>query len=358
MKILILAPYPKQQSPNQRFRFEQYLSAFDDAGIDYDYRPFWTNDVWKVFYQRGHLRTKTHGLLKGIGQRLALLPNLNKYDYVFIHREGLPVGPPVLELLIAAVWRKKIIYDFDDAIWIRNYSEANKGIARFLKFHRKVKVICRLSHRISTGNDFLANYAQRYNRDVVVIPTTIDTENHHNQLKHTSNAGKLIVGWTGTHSTLAQLREVEVQMRAVQQEIDFELQVICNEDPQFELLQYRYIPWRAETEINDLLQFDIGIMPLKNTDWERGKCGFKALQYMSLGIPVIASLVGANSQIIEHEKSGILIAPENSEAWVLWLKKLLNQPELRERLGKRGRQRVVEHYSVQSNKEKYIRLFS
>ncbi len=358
MKVLILAPYPKRQSPNQRFRFEQYLDAFAAAGIEYDYRPFWTDDVWKIFYQPGHLVKKTRGLLKGIRKRIALLAGLNKYEFVFIHREGLPIGPPVLEFMISTVWGKKIIYDFDDAIWIRNYSEANKGVARFLKFHRKVKAICRMSHRISTGNHFLADFARRYNKNVVIIPTTIDTENHHNQLKQISDNGKLVVGWTGTHSTPAQLRQVEDQLKQVQQEIDFELQVICNQDPKFEEVSYRYIPWNGDTEIEDLLKFDIGIMPLKNSDWERGKCGFKALQYMSLGIPVIASEVGANCEIVEHNKSGILISPDEPEQWVVWLGKLLQNPDLREKLGMVGRKRVEQNYSVNSNKEKYLQLFT
>lgn len=358
MKILILAPYPKHQSPNQRFRFEQYLDAFQAAGIEYDYRPFWTDDVWKIFYQPGHLFKKTYGLLKGIGKRMALLPHLNQYDFIFIHRECLPVGPPVLEWLISKWWGKKIIYDFDDAIWIRNYSNANKGVARFLKFHRKVKTICRLSYKISTGNDFLAGFARKFNHQVVVIPTTIDTDNHHNKLKSLSTQGRLVVGWTGTHSTLTQLRHIEDQLHQVQQETPFEFHVICNEDPNFKRLNYHYIPWRAETEIEDLLKFDIGVMPLKNTNWERGKCGFKALQYMSLSIPVIASEVGANCQIVENLKSGILISPETPEHWSTWLKKLLHDHELRAQLGAAGRQRVVQYYSVQSNKEKYIQLFS
>lgn len=358
MKILILAPYPARKSPNQRFRFEQYLELLNEAGIEYDYQPFWSDRVWSIFYQKGHWLTKTTGLFRGLWNRLLLLFQLPEYDYIFVHREGLPVGPPAYEYIISRWWRKKIVYDFDDAIWINNYSIANKRIARFLKFHRKVPAICRYSYRISTGNEFLADFARKLNQDVVVIPTTIDTKNLHNRLKQTRQSEKLNIGWTGTHSTLFQLAEIENQLGLLQKEIDFDLHVICNADPQFSSVKYQYIPWQAASEIDDLLKFDIGIMPLKNTDWERGKCGFKALQYMSLGIPVVASDVGVNNEIIAHEQNGLLIPPNQPELWISALKTLLLDPQLRQKLGVAGRHTVETRYSVESNKEKYIQLFS
>lgn len=357
MKILIIAPYPPQQAPNQRFRFEQYLYILKQRNITFDYQPFWSDQVWEIFYEPGHFVLKTRGLLGGIYRRFRLLQGLKTYDYVFVHRECMPIGPPVLEWLIARVFKKKIIYDFDDAIWIRNYSSAN-SVARWLKFHKKVGGICRYAYKVATGNFFLAEYAKQFNDHVEVIPTTIDTENHHNRIKSVRSRQPLIIGWTGTHSTLIQIRQIEKELDELQQTIPFELHIICNEDPGFTSLKYRYIKWSQQSEIEDLLAFDIGVMPLRNTDWERGKCGFKALQYMALGIPVVASAVGANNDIITHENDGMLVSPDRPDLWITLLSRLLESAELRARLGLEGRTTVVNRYSVISNQEKYIRLFS
>lgn len=357
MKVLILAPYPCTKAPNQRFRFEQYLPYLEQSGIEFEYLPFWDEEVWDVFYQPGHIRAKFLSLMRGIFRRKLLLFQLHKYDFVFIHREALPIGPPIIEFLIARVWKKKIIYDFDDAIWIKNYSDANKGIARWLKSHQKVGLICKYSNKVSTGNYFLAEYANKYNPHTTVIPTTIDSDHHHNRLKEVKTEGKLVIGWTGSHSTLLQLRQIEHQLAELQKIIDFDLHIICNADPEFTLVDYQYFPWKFGTEIEDLLQFDIGIMPLLNTDWERGKCGFKALQYMALGIPVVASAVGANCEIITDGHDGYLIPPDEPELWVVRLQKLLENNDLRMTLGTAGRQTVIQRYSVESNKEKYLRLF-
>lgn len=357
MKILILAPYPPGEAPNQRFRFEQYLSIFRQKKIEFDYYPFWSEKVWQVFYLPGNFFLKLTGLFGGIIRRFSLLPKLADYDYVFVHRECLPVGPPLLEYIISRWYGKKIIYDFDDAIWIKNYSAANK-LAAGLKYYRKVGTICRYSYKVSTGNHFLAEYASKHNRFVEVIPTTIDTENHHNRIKVFDDQEPLVIGWTGTHSTLIQIRQIVPQLEKLQQNTDFMLHIICNEDPGFTNIRYRFIPWQQATEIDDLLNFDIGIMPLRNTDWERGKCGFKALQYMALGIPVVASAVGANNDILTHGYDSLLVAADNPDNWVHYLYMLIKNKEERQRMGAAGRQTVVSRYSINSNKEKYLRLFS
>ena len=126
MNILILAPYPKGEAPSQRFRFEQYLDILTANGISFQYKPFLTEKAWKILYLPGKHAPKAFWILLGFLKRAALLMTVHKYDYVFIHREASPIGPPVFEWLIAKVCRKKIIYDFDDAIWLANTSEQNK----------------------------------------------------------------------------------------------------------------------------------------------------------------------------------------------------------------------------------------
>ncbi|HNC13920.1 MAG TPA: glycosyltransferase family 1 protein, partial [Cyclobacteriaceae bacterium] len=143
MKVLFWVPYPKAESPSQRFRFEQYLSLLSQNGIQYKLSTFWDDQSWKILYLPGKTFQKLMGFVRGIFRRIASVFTLSSYDFIFIHREAMPLGPPIFEW-IAYLSGKKIIYDFDDAIWLPNTSAENK-IAGWLKWHRKVSSICRWS---------------------------------------------------------------------------------------------------------------------------------------------------------------------------------------------------------------------
>src|SRR5690606_26052851 len=183
-------------------------------------------------------------------RRWMLLFEIGAYDYIFIHREAAPLGPPVFEWLAAKVFKKKIIYDFDDAIWIPNTSKENK-LAAWLKAFGKVKHICKWSYKISAGNQFLVNFAKQYNEHVVLMPTCVDTETGHKAVK-TSFPDKPVVGWTGSHSTLFYLNEIMPVIKSLQEEIDFEFLVIADRKPDLDLKDFRYVKWNAATENEDL----------------------------------------------------------------------------------------------------------
>ncbi|MDW7695798.1 glycosyltransferase family 4 protein [Flammeovirgaceae bacterium SG7u.111] len=353
MRILILAPYPKGEAPSQRFRFEQYLYLFDEKGIAYDYEPFISEQTWGILHKPGYFVQKALGIVFAFLRRLALLPQLGKYDFVFIHREASHIGPPIFEWLIAKVFRKKIIYDFDDAIWLPNYSEHN---ARFhwLKFYQKVYSIMKWSYKVSAGNDYLVSKASEYNRSVVCNPTTIDTEHYHNKVNPQA-AEKPIIGWTGTLTTAKYLQELVPILGGLEQDFEFEFQMISNEAPKFDLESFKFIPWKKESEIEDLLQFNVGVMPLTDDIWANGKCGFKALQYMALGIPAIVSPVGVNTKIVDDGVNGFIC--EHPEEWYEKLSKLLASPELRKQMGAEARKKIEDHYSVKSNTSNFLSLF-
>lgn len=353
MKALFLVPYPPGSAPSQRFRFEQYLHALKAAGIDVEMKPFISSGTWKILYRKGSGMAKFLGIIRGFIKRIALLPLIRNSDVIFIHREATPVGPPIMEWLIAKIYRKKMIYDFDDAIWLPNTSGEN-SIAYLVKFHSKVASICRWSRQVSAGNDFLASYARRFNKAVTINPTTIDTERLHNTLKdqHTS---EMVIGWTGSHSTLKYLDMIIPVLHRLEKSHRFTFLVIADRDPQLQLKSYRFIRWRQESEIEDLLQLNIGVMPLKDDEWSKGKCGFKILQYMALGIPAVASPVGVNSRIVEHGMNGFLAG--TAEEWYEKLKLLTGDPALRSRMGNNGRQKVEREYSVKSNTANFLELF-
>jgi len=296
--------------------------------------------------------SKTISIILSFFRRFLLLFVLSEYDYIFIHREASPIGPPIFEWFIAKVLKKKIIYDFDDAIWLQNTSSANKIVAK-IKWHNKVNSICKWSYKISCGNNYLADFAKNFNKNVFIIPTTVDMQNVHCATKN-QNTKNIIIGWTGTHSTIEYLYKIEKILAKKQKEYNFEFYVISNKDPLFTKLKYLYIDWNKETEIEDLLEFNIGIMPLENNKWAKGKCGFKAIQYMSLGIPAIVSNVGVNSEIVNNE-NGFLCNTEKD--WNIALDKLCTNKDLRIRKGKKAQQKIRKEYSSKSVAKKYLSLF-
>jgi glycosyltransferase involved in cell wall biosynthesis len=249
---------------------------------------------------------------------------------------------------------KKIIYDFDDAIWIPNTSEANKIVASF-KWHHKVGAICRWSYKVSCGNTFLRDYAQQFTQRAVVNPTTIDTVHLHNQVRDQRAPGRLVIGWTGTHSTLKYLNQVVPVLAELETRYDFEFRIISNQPPALSLRSLRFQPWKKSTEISDLANLHIGLMPLEDDPWAKGKCAFKALQYMALGIPAIVSPVGMNTEVVEQVVNGYVCT--TPAEWRQALEALLENPELRIRLGEAARATVVQRYSVLANKQNFLNLF-
>lgn len=363
MKILFLFPYPHGTAASQRFRFEQYLDFLEAEGISYCLEPFWDERTWEILYKPGHVFQKASGMAKGVWRRWKILFSVPRYDFVFIHREAAPLGPPVFEWLIARVFRKRIIFDFDDAIWLPNTSTQNK-LAAWLKWHSKTKSICRWAWKISVGNNYLANSGLEFRHGsafgnphpaIFVMPTTIDTENLHNRVKNGPSEG-FVIGWTGTHSTMNYLQPLVPVLQKLENHWDFTFLVISDQPPPFSLRCLRYVPWRKATEMDDLLRMDIGIMPLADDAWSRGKCGFKALQYMALGIPALASPVGVNVEIVRHGENGFLC--RTLEDWENSILEMMQTPPLRQRMGLAARQTVEERYSVAANRRVFLGLFT
>ncbi|MCU0445821.1 MAG: glycosyltransferase family 4 protein [Microscillaceae bacterium] len=357
IKVAFLFPYPHTTAPSQRFRFEQYLDLLPANGIEYSLHSFLDESTWAILYKKGHFLQKLGGILRGFGRRFLLLPRLLKVDFVFIHREAAPLGPPIFEWLIAKILRKKIIFDFDDAIWLPNTSENNR-VAAFIKFHSKTAAICRWAYKISAGNHYLADYARQFNPRVVLNPTTIDTENWHNPrlfAQPNKQDEPPTIGWTGTHSTIKYLNELVPILQNLEKKYLFKFLVISNQAPDFQLNSLLYVPWQKETEIIDLMQMDFGVMPLTEDAWAKGKCGFKALQYMALAIPALVSPVGVNTEIVDEGINGFIC--ESSADWAQKIAFLLANPTQCIAIGKAAREKIIEKYSVIANQNNFVLLF-
>ena len=357
-KVLFIVPYPLREAPSQRFRFEQYFAVLKANSIDFDVQAFLPQTLWRVFYGPGNVLKKTLVILGGFWRRIVCVTRVGHYDFVFIHREAAPIGPPIFEWLTAKVFRRKIIYDYDDAIWLSDVKSETR-LNRLIKNRGKVSTICALSYRVSCGNSYLAAYAGTYNTSVVVNPTTIDTDGLHVK-NRVPLSGKedhqLTIGWTGSHSTLKFLEAIEFVLQRIEQAYPaVNFVVIADKAPKLAIRRMTFVHWKEESEIADLMTIDIGIMPLADDEWSKGKCGFKILQYMALSIPSVSSAVGANIDIVSHGDNGCLCSTEDE--WVRSIRMLIEDELLRRRFGEAGRETVVKRYSVNSNTGTFLALF-
>lgn len=354
MKVLFLVPYPLNSAPSQRFRFEQYINILKAKNMEPVFQSFIGLETWKILYSEGNLYLKIAGLLSGFFRRICILFTAFRYEYVFIHREASPLGPPVFEWFLSKVLRKKIVYDFDDAIWIAQTGKEN-FLTKVAKNPGKVDKIIKWSYMISCGNSYLRNHALKYNKNVILNPTTIDTQRLHYKIKD-QYTEQIVIGWTGTHSTMMYLGQAIPFLRKLYENKKFKLLVISNQEPDFEFPEVEFIRWKEQTEQEDLLKMNIGIMPLADNEWTRGKCGFKALQYMSLGIPAVVSSVGVNTEIIDQGINGFVCNSESD--WLEHLSDLIDNAQLRSEIGQNAREKIVNRYSVKSNQENFLSLFS
>lgn len=357
MKILFFVPYPLQEAPSQRFRFEQYFLSLNKRNIEYKVYPFFNTQAWHMLYSNGNTVKKALYLLIGFHKRFFQVFHTLTVEYVFVHREMTPIGPPILEWVIAKWFKKKIIFDFDDAIWLTDRAEEG-SVLSFLKWRRKVNNICSWSYKVSCGNHYLRDHALRFNPASFYNPSTIDSAGRHNPTLYTSikSGREIVIGWTGSHSTLKYLAALLPVLEQLQNQFSFvSVLVIADQPPNISLEKLTFIKWNLETEIEDLLKIDIGIMPLPDDEWAKGKCGFKALQYMSLEIPAVISPVGVNTYIINHGVNGYLASTEQD--WFNYLSALISDEALRNKMGKLGREKVIKNYSVSSNTSNFLSLF-
>lgn len=343
-RLLVICPYPHDTAGSQRFRYELYLTDLKQKGYEVHVEPFWSEYDWSQLYLSGKVGSKAWGLFKAIGRRILLSFRLARYHVAIVHREATPLGPPILEWLLRHFYHIPFVYDFDDAIWLSD-RQNEPFLFSFLKFRRKVSLICRWASAVTAGNEYLADFALRQNKQVFLLPTAVNTQYF---TSGTFTAPLLpVIGWTGTHSTLRYLKDLLPVLSKLYETIPFRLKVICNTPPDFEFPDLQFVNWKKSTEVQDLLDLTVGLMPLPDEPWTRGKCGFKAIQYMSLGIPTVASPVGVNTTIIKHAENGFL--PTTDDEWLIYLSILLSDFDLRNSMGRKAISTIENTYSYKSN---------
>jgi glycosyltransferase involved in cell wall biosynthesis len=348
LRALVLVNKAPGVSPGQRFRIEQWEPHLrKEHGIDVEYRPFESPALTRVLYQNGKATEKAVLLLRDTVRRRSIVGSVRGYDAVIIYREAALMGPPVYEWLISRSG-VPILYDFDDAIWTapRRAMVSTNDAFRALKFAGKTATICRLANAVTVGNEYLASWARKHNAQVQVVPTSIELAAYPVQPPLPTEEPFTIV-WSGTFSTLEHLELARVPLERLAKRRAVRLNVICDRPLSRPIagVDTRFIAWRADAEARTIGTGHVGIMPLPDEEFTRGKCGCKALQYMAAGRVAVASPVGVNSDIIRHGESGFLASSEDE--WTDILEQLASSKSLRDRVASVGRKTVEERFSAE-----------
>jgi glycosyltransferase involved in cell wall biosynthesis len=285
-------------------------------------------------------------------RRLGSVWGAKKYDAVLVHREASLVGPAWSERL---AWSQcpRLIYDFDDAVWIPYVSPTNRYLS-YLKFPGKTRTICRMASLVLAGNDHLAQWARRHSDNVHVVPSTVALREYRARPAN-DHRDEAVIGWTGSHSSVQYLRLLEEPLARLRQKRAFRLVLIGVSGISMPGIDVECRPWNSATEAEDLWGFSIGVMPLPDEPWARGKCGMKAIQYMAVGVPSVVSPVGANRTIVRDGIDGYHAV--SSDLWVDRLERLLADAELRRRMGDAARASVAERYSAEVHAPRVAALF-
>ena len=344
--MLALTPVP-EEGAGCRFRISQYIAPLAEEGFDVTVSPFYTPDFFRMVYRPGHHARKAVWFLRRTLNRLRSVVATDAYDLLFLYREAMPIGPPVIEQLLARPGRPPIVYDFDDAVFLPNTSDANSFLS-VMKYPHKIDTIVGKSTIVVAGNEYLADYARRHNPRVTVIPTVVDTSLFVPRSSQKAAGDPLVVGWIGTPTTATYLETLVPVLSQVYREWPFQLRVagagcpfICDG------VDVANLAWALQDEVALFNTCDIGVYPMPDDEWTKGKCGFKAIQFMACGVPVVASAVGVNTEIIEDGVNGFLASSHGE--WVGKLARLAADPVLRRRLGDAGRATIEARYSLKGN---------
>lgn len=325
---------------SSRYRFIQYEQALTNEGIDCHFEPLLDDE-----YLANRYNGKKSGVMKfstAAFRRLSTILKSQKYDVVVLQGEAMPYVPAVLERYLSWIGVPYVV-DFDDAIF-HYYDKNPRWLIRTL-LGRKIAKVVRRSACVFAGNDYLADYAKQAGANSIeLVPTVVDFDRYS---AAETDSTDFTVGWIGSPGSSRYLSGVAGALEEIGRQQGTCLRLVgAGSDFQIQGIATVKVPWSEETEVQCMHNFNVGIMPVPNDPWARGKCGLKLIQYMACGLPVVASPVGVNTEIVEHGVNGFL-AGTNQE-WVSALETLRSQPQLAKQMGKSGRAKVEKEYSLKA----------
>ncbi len=348
MRLLMLPRYGPLGA-SSRLRMMQYVPALQAAGIEVEVAPLLDDDYVRGLYTG---RVSVPGVARSYWQRLRRTRAMEKFDVVWMEKEAWPWLPHWLELPLLGR-STRLVVDYDDAVFHR-YDAHRSPLVRAV-LGQKIDAVMRRANLVTAGNDYLAQRAAAAGcRRVEWLPTVIDLQRYPATAPVREAGAVVTVGWIGSPSTADYLREVSAALAPMQAAGLIRCVAIGARPDQLEGTPFQASAWREDNEVAQLQGFDIGIMPLPDAQWERGKCGYKLIQYMACGLPVIASPVGVNTRIVAPGENGVLAA--SADEWTQAIARLAGDQALRRRMGQAGRRRVESTYSVQAQAPRLLAL--
>jgi len=343
MKVLFLTKYG-DAGPSSRYRFYNYQPYFEEAGISCCFKPLLSNDYVYSLYKKQKVKALVKSLFSVFKRIFFLLFNLKEYDLIIIEKELFPNVPYFVEAYLLK--SKLYALDFDDYV-ATSYKE-NKIKSFF--FENKIQNLVAKAKLVTVGNHWY--FEELKGDNLRYLPTVVDLEKYAKP-KQYNEVDILTIVWIGSPSTAKYLQLVASALEKLAEKYTIKLKII-GANINIEKVEVELVSWDSTTEAEELLSADIGIMPLTRTMWENGKCGFKLIQYMASGLPVVATSVPANEEIVEDDINGFIV--NNDEDWYNKLETLIVNRNLREQFGKSGRDRIENYYSYQVWGNRYVNI--
>lgn len=347
MKVLVLSKYSRKGA-SSRYRMFQYYPALNAQGVDLTTQALFDDDYLDRLYNK---RSRHVSVLKNYVKRFFKLFSARGYDLVWVEKELFPWMPWFIEKWFFKILGTPYIVDYDDAIF-HQYDQHRSSLVRSL-LGTKCDSVMKSATIVVGGNEYLAERARKAgSKRVVKIPTVVSGQVFQAKAAHNE---KVVIGWIGSMSTAVYLEKLKPTLIELRKKYSFTFRVVGANIywPEFDV---EAIAWSEQSEVPLVQTFDIGVMPLVDSPWERGKCGFKLVQYMGCGKAVVADPVGVNAEIVQHGVNGFLASKDLS--WAEALETLLLDHQLRTEMGSRGRERFQTFYSLERWQKDLYLLFT
>src|SRR5688572_21992473 len=352
MKVLAFASYPVEAAAT-RYRVHQFIKPLAERGIELKLSPFLDSKLFASFYQSSAFPKTALKLLAATLKRLGPAFEARDVDVILIQREAMILGPPVIEWLAVRFSGRPMVLDLDDPTYVPYTSPTYGNLGKVLKWFRKTDDLIRWASVVTCGNRVIAEYVEKKGTHAVVIPTVVDTDVFH---PVRSDNEQVVLGWVGTHSTFPYLESIFPVLQDLARDQDFRLKIIGAGKREINIpgVQVENLEWELSREVADFQSFDIGLYPIDASlyadEWAAGKSGFKAIEYMSVGVPYVATPVGVLGEIGEHGTTHFNATTRDE--WRDSLNKLIADRERRQRMGIAGRQHVLDHYTLGAQADK------
>lgn len=344
----MMLPRYDAEGASSRLRTYQYMDALKDSGIDVEVYPLLGDGYVSSLYAQ---KVSSFAVARSYSRRLRRILSASRYDAVWVEKEMLPWVPAWFEHVLLSQ-RVPVVVDYDDALFHRYDQHPARSIRAL--YGRKIDKVMSNADLVTAGNEYLLSRATTAGaKRVEWLPTVIDLERYPLP-KPRPQAEKVVVGWIGSPATAHYLREIASALHELGTRHSLHCVAIGARPDQVAGTPFEARIWSEASEVDALSEIDIGVMPLVDGEWERGKCGYKLIQYMAVGRPVVASPVGVNSSIVHVGANGYLA--DTTEQWIAALGRLIADPELRTKLGSTGRLQVERIYSLQAQAPRLARM--